>query len=364
MRLLTIGAFARAAGLTVKALRIYADTGLLRPAAVDPESGYRYYRPEQLELARLMARLRRGGMPLRRVRQVCAHWPDDPVAVAGEIARWWSATQAETAAREQLVTSLVAELQTRRTTMTDRPAGFGLRSAVRTDIGRVRTSNEDRAYAGRRLLAVADGAAGPGGAQASSAVIKALAQLDTGPSDAPGTVLADAPGTALADAYRAADDAIRQVGAGTGASPVSTVTALLQVGDRFELVHVGDTRAYRWRGGALTRLTRDDSYVQALVDAGRLDPALALAHRRRALLTQALDGTGTAKPAYAAHRIVAYDRYLLCSDGVWAVVPDDDLAAAVAAGLDPAETVRTVIDLAYQAGAPDNVACVVADVVP
>ncbi|MFV2086230.1 MerR family transcriptional regulator [Micromonospora sp. LOL_021] len=362
MRLLTIGAFARAAGLTVKALRIYADTGLLRPAAVDPESGYRYYRPEQLELARLVARLRHGGMPLRRVRQVCVHWPDDPVAVAGEIARWWSATQAETAAREQLVTSLVAELQTRGATMTDRPAssdrpaGFDLRSAARTDIGRVRTSNEDRAYAGRRLLAVADGAAGPGGSEASAAVIKALAQLDTAPSDAAGT--------ALADAYRAADDAIREMGAGTGASPVSTVTALLQVGDGFELVHVGDTRAYRWRGGELTRLTRDDSYVQALVDAGRLDPALALAHRRRALLTQALDGTGTAKPAYATHRLVAYDRYLLCSDGVWAVVPDDDLVAAVGAGLDPAETVRAVIDLAYRAGAPDNVACLVADVVP
>ncbi|ROO52341.1 serine/threonine protein phosphatase PrpC [Micromonospora sp. Llam0] len=355
MRLLTIGAFARDAGLTVKALRIYADTGLLRPAAVDPESGYRYYRPEQLDLARLVARLRRGGMPLRRIRQVCAHWPDDPSTVAGEIARWWSATQAETAAREQLVTSLVVELRTRRTTMTDQSTGFGLRCAARTDIGRVRTSNEDRAYAGRRLLAVADGAAGPGGSEASAAVIKALARLDTGPWDAPGTV--------LADATRAADDAVRQVGAGTGASPISTVTALLQIGDRFELVHVGDTRAYRWRGGELTRLTRDDSYVQTLVDADRIDPALALAHRQRALLTQALDGTGTAKPAHAAHRLVAYDRYLLCSDGVWAVVPDDDLAA-VAAGLDPTETVRAVIDLADRAGAPDNVACVVADVVP
>ncbi|WP_348775099.1 hypothetical protein [Solwaraspora sp. WMMD791] len=100
------------------------------------------------------------------------------------------------------------------------------------------------------------------------------------------------------------------------------------------------------------------------MDAGRLDPALALAHRQRALLTQALDGTGTVRPAYATHPLAAYDRYLLCSDGVWAVVADDDLAAAVGAGADPAETVRAVLDLADRAGAPDNVACVVADVIP
>ena len=91
MRLLTIGAFGRASGLTVKALRLYADLGLLRPAAVDPDSGYRYYAPDQLELARLVARLRRSGMPLRRIRQVCTHWPDDPDAAAGEITNWWPA---------------------------------------------------------------------------------------------------------------------------------------------------------------------------------------------------------------------------------------------------------------------------------
>ncbi|WP_326550541.1 MerR family transcriptional regulator [Micromonospora sp. NBC_01813] len=353
MRLLTIGAFARAAGLTVKALRIYADLGLLRPAAVDPDSGYRYYDPEQLELARLVATLRRSGMPLRRIRQVCAHWPDGPATVAGEISDWWSATQADVAARQRLVTSLVDELQTRRATMIDQQSGFELHSAARTDIGRVRTSNEDQAYAAGRLVAVADGAAGPGGAAASAAVIRALARLGTDPAQVTGAALA-----------RAADDAVGQVRAQTGKAPVSTLTALLAVGDRFELVHVGDTRAYRCRGGELVQLTRDDSYVQALVDEGRLDPALAQAHRQRALLTQALDGTGGVRPAYATHPLVAYDRYLLCSDGVWAVVPDAVLATAVGAGHDPAQTVRTVIDLAYRAGAPDNVACAVVEVVP
>lgn len=370
MRLLTIGAFARASGLTVKALRIYADLGLLRPAAVHPDSGYRYYHPEQLELARLVARLRRTGMPLRRIRQVCAHWSDDPWQAAAEITTWWSAAQADVALRQRLVASLVEELRTRRTTMTERQAAFELRCAAGTDIGRVRASNEDRAYAGRRLLAVADGAAGPGGAEASAAVISVLAQLDAEPAGA--AVDAGSGGASegvgsrmvLVDATRAADDAVRQVGSSIGRAPVSTLTALLCTGNRFELVQVGDTRAYRWRDGELTQLTRDDSFVQTMVDEGRLDPAQASTHRQRALLTQALDGTGSVRPAFATHPLVAYDRYLLCSDGVWAVVPDDALAAAVATGDDPDQTVRAVIDLANRAGAPDNLACAIVDVVP
>jgi len=263
--------------------------------------------------------------------------------------------------------------------MNEHQAAFELRCAAGTDIGRVRTSNEDRAYAGHRLLAVADGAAGPGGVEASAAVISVLAQLDAEPSGAAVNAGSDGASAGvgsggasegvgsrmvLVDATRAADDAVRQVGSRIGRAPVSTLTALLCTGDRFELVQVGDTRAYRWRDGELTQLTRDDSFVQTMVDEGRLDPAQASTHRQRALLTQALDGTGSVRPAFATHPLVAYDRYLLCSDGVWAVVPDDALAAAVAAGDDPDQAVRAVIDLANRAGAPDNLACAVVDVVP
>src|SRR5450755_807018 len=163
---MTSGAFARASGLSRKALRLYDELGLLRPAQVDPVSQYRYYEPAQLEPARLVAWLRRLGLPLARIRAVST-LPRSQAA-------------AEPASRRELAAFLIGYLSGRDTAMDDGQGTLAVRYAVQSDIGLQREDNEDSAYAGARLLAVADGMGGhAAGEVASAAVIDALRPLDT-----------------------------------------------------------------------------------------------------------------------------------------------------------------------------------------
>jgi PPM family protein phosphatase len=345
VELLTIGAFARAARLSTKALRLYDQLGLLPPAAVDGESGYRFYGPDQLEHARLIASLRRLGMPLARIRVVLGL---AGVAAADEVASYWSEIVAETADRERLATDLVQELKARGEA---RPL---IRAAARADRGLVRPTHEDVAYAGRRLVAVADGVGGPAGARASAAAVDALAVLDA--REVPSAELVAALGAAVVDAERA----VR--GIGDAGEAVTTLTAMLLSADRMALAHIGDTRAYVLRRAVLSRLTVDHTWVQAMVDEGRMSPAEADTHPQRALLVRALTSGGSARPDLSAHDVVPGDRYLLCSDGLTTTASNAAIAAALTAGGGPDEAVDRLIALAYAAGAPDNVACVVADV--
>ncbi|GAA2287622.1 hypothetical protein GCM10010145_39990 [Streptomyces ruber] len=174
MTMLTIGAFARASRLSPKALRLYDELDLLRPARVDPDTGYRYYAAGQLERARLVAWLRRLGMPLARIRQVCAL---DGPAAAREIRAYWARAEAETAARRDLVAFLVDHLSDTSAPSEEDTAMLGLRYAAHSDTGLVRPANQDTAHAGTRVLAVADGF-GSAGASASSAAVEALKVLD------------------------------------------------------------------------------------------------------------------------------------------------------------------------------------------
>ncbi|SBT50038.1 MerR family transcriptional regulator [Micromonospora auratinigra] len=349
MQLLTIGAFARAARLTPKALRLYDGLGLLPPAAVDPHSGYRYYEAAQLDRARLIAALRRAGMPLAEIQGVCRLPAGE---AAGAVDAWWRRVSADTTARGHVVALLVDQLSERSTVM----SGTTFRHAVRCETGAVRESNEDTAYAGDTLLAVADGLRGPGGAAASAAAVDALRPLEL--ADAPAAELL----ATLAEAITTADRTVR--GQATAEhQPATTLTAVLRRGTQLALVHVGDTRAYLLRGGELCRLTQDHTYVQSQVDQGRLTPAEAAAHPQRALLSRAL-GAGTPVEADLALRTaLPGDRYLLCSDGLSAVVGPAALRDTLAAADDPETAVGRLVELAYAAGAPDNVACVVADLV-
>ncbi|MEU8273679.1 MerR family transcriptional regulator [Microbispora bryophytorum] len=353
--LLTIGTFAQAARLSPKALRLYDEVGLLRPAAVDGESGYRYYDPAQLERARLIARLRRLGMPLARIRRVC----DLPVPdAAEEVAAYWRHVTAETEARGRLAAFLVDHLSGRGSAVKDTTTMPGIRYAARSEPGPVRTSNEDVAYAGERLLAVADGMRGPGGDRAAAAAVDALKRLRT-LSALPEDLLG-----ALADAVGDAERAIRDIAASTPAGQVvTTLTALVWSGSRLALVHIGDSRAYLFRDGGLFQITHDHSYVQSLIDEGRLTPEEAVSHPRRSLLVRALTGTGSSLPDLSMHEAVPGDRYLLCTDGLPGVVPVGVLRETLAGPGGPRQVVDELIDRAYAAGAPDNVACVVADVV-
>jgi len=352
VQLLTIGAFARAARLSPKALRLYDELSLLPPAAVDGESGYRFYDPAQLYEARLIAWLRRLGMPLTRIRRVIGL---DRAAAAAEVAAYWAEVVAETSSRERLATFLVDYLEGRGSAMVDTGATLGIRYAARTDTGKVRTSNEDAAYASGRLLAVADGVGGVAGGHASAAAIAALRPLEE--RAVPAAELLNA----LAEAAGEAERAVRNTG-GDGEA-VTTLTAMLWTGSQLGLVHIGDTRAYVFRGGELFQITHDHTWVQSLVDDGRLSSEEAESHPQRSLLVRALTGSGGAEPDLSVHDVVAGDRYLLCSDGLTRVLATGDLVDGLRRGAGPAETVDGLIAVAHERGAPDNIACVVADVV-
>jgi protein phosphatase len=143
----------------------------------------------------------------------------------------------------------------------------------------------------------------------------------------------------------------------------TTLTAMLWSGSQLALVHVGDTRAYLLRDGQLFQITHDHTVVQSLIDQDQLTAEEALSHPERALLLRALDGTQAAVPDLSLHDVRPGDRYLLCSDGLTTVVPAAGIRQVLAGATEPAAAVRQLIDLANSGGGPDNIACVVADLV-
>jgi protein phosphatase len=169
--LVTIGVFARMARLSAKALRLYDELGLLAPAAVDSDSGYRYYRRAQLDRARLIGWLRRLGLPLARIGQLLDLPPEEGAAA---VEAYRAQLLAETAERGRLADFVVDFLTGKETDdMTTE-----MRYAGRSDIGLVRPTNEDAVYAGPRVLAVADGVGGAAGGAASLAAVAALHDRD------------------------------------------------------------------------------------------------------------------------------------------------------------------------------------------
>ncbi|MHC5905990.1 MerR family transcriptional regulator [Streptomyces sp. S6] len=360
MTLLTIGAFARASRLSPKALRLYDELDLLRPVRVDPDTGYRHYAPEQLEQARLVAWLRRLGMPLARIRALRDLPPPD---AAREIRAYWSHVEAETAVRRDLATFLVDHLSTPPTpALRKDTAMLELRHHARSDRGLVRPANQDTAYAGHRLLAVADGY-GEAGGVVSGAAVDALRALDTGRLPAGGVLglLEDA----VTGATEAVRDAVRDSARG-GEGSGTTLTALLWTGSRLALVHIGDSRAYLLRGTGLFRITHDHSVVQSLLDEGRLTQEEAASHPDRLLLLKSLDGgagSTTGTPDLRLHEARPGDRYLLCSDGLTRAVPEDEIRRVLTTATTPDDATRALIDAANTAGGQDNVSCVVADLV-
>lgn len=363
--LVTIGEFARLSRLSAKALRRYDELGLLRPALVDPVNGYRYYDRAQAETARLVAWLRRIGMPLARIAEVVAL---DDGAAAAEIRAYWARVEAETAARRELATFLADHLSAKENAgmsngnRTGRgPATLGIRYAALAHPGAVRASQQDTAYAGARLLAVADGF-GEGGAGASAAAVDALKPAARDAVDA--ADLLSVLHEAAESSARAVHDAVG--GDGVPAESGTTLTALVWTGERLGLVHIGDSRAYVLRGGELFRITHDHTLVQSMIDDGSLTEEEAASHPQRAMLLRALAGgpeASASRPEVRLHDTLPGDRYLLCSDGLSAVVDEADVTRTVIAADGPDAAVSALVALAGDAGAPDNVSCVVADVV-
>lgn len=232
-----------------------------------------------------------------------------------------------------------------------------LRYAVRSDRGLVRNNNEDSVYAGPRLLAIADGMGGhAAGEVASKIVIGTIEPLD---EDRPIADLIGAMRDAVADANAALADSVDHdadlEGMGT------TLTAIRFAGSRIALVHVGDSRAYLMRGGQLSQITHDDTYVQSLVDSGKLTPEEASHHPRKSVILRALTGAEV-EPDISIREARRGDRYLLCSDGLSDVVTASTLLETLSEGT-PQGCADRLIELALRGGGPDNVTCIVADVV-
>jgi protein phosphatase len=231
-----------------------------------------------------------------------------------------------------------------------------LRYAARSDRGLVRSNNQDSVYAGPRLLAVADGMGGhAAGEVASKVVIASLAHVD---DDEPGDDLLGK----LRDAVAAGNGAISELvtsdpdleGMGT------TLTAILFAGNRLGLVHIGDSRAYLLREGTFAQITHDDTFVQSLIDEGRITPDEAATHPQRSLLLRALTGHDF-EPSLTVREARAGDRFLLCSDGLSGVVSMETLDEAIRIP-DPQACADRMIELALKGGGPDNVTVIVADV--
>lgn len=216
--------------------------------------------------------------------------------------------------------------------------------------GLVRPGNEDAAYAGRWLHAVADGMGGHvAGEIASATAITTLADWDTEtePDD-----LADT----LAQAVTAADAAIRQRTEQDHAlrTMSTTLTAMLWSGHAYALAHIGDSRAYQLRGGQMRQLTTDHSYANLV--SGTTPDLLA------PVMSRFLDGRGDRSPDLLLQQARPGDRYLLCSDGLTSVVPAEAIRDALTAVDGRNEVVRQLTALAEAAGGPDNITVIVVDV--
>ncbi|WP_315772348.1 PP2C family protein-serine/threonine phosphatase [Rhodococcoides kroppenstedtii] len=232
-----------------------------------------------------------------------------------------------------------------------------LRYAARSDRGLVRSNNEDSVYAGARLLALADGMGGhAAGEVASQLMIAALAHLD---DDEPGDDL-------LGKLERATREGNATIAEQVEEDPEldgmgTTLTAILFGGRKIGLVHIGDSRAYLLRDDELTQITRDDTFVQSLVDEGRITAEQAHSHPQRSLIMRALTGNEI-EPTLTVREARAGDRYLLCSDGLSDVVSSETIADTLREGENDVCADR-LIELALRSGGPDNVTVVVADVI-
>lgn len=226
-----------------------------------------------------------------------------------------------------------------------------------SDRGLVRGNNEDSAYAGPYLLALADGMGGhAAGEVASQLMVQHLEHLDQEPGAADLLALL---GAAAEDGNVAIDESVsrhpEQEGMGT------TLTALMFNGEEFGMIHVGDSRGYLLRDGSLRQLTVDDTFVQSLVDEGKLNPEDISSHPQKSLILKAYTGRSV-EPHLEMVPAKAGDRVLLCSDGLSDPVTNETIAVALEQG-SPEVAAQRLIELALRSGGPDNITVVVADVV-
>jgi serine/threonine protein phosphatase PrpC len=240
---------------------------------------------------------------------------------------------------------------------------FRLQYAAISDVGRVRKDNQDSGYAGPWLLTVCDGVGGAArGDLASSTAIGQLRRLDEPPGD--GHDAEHRLELVAGALHRASDkigDLVDEEPALSGTS--TTATVALFDGERLALGHVGDSRAYLYRGNEISQLTSDHTFVQSLIDEGRITEEDARTHPHRNLILKALDGVHDVDPDLFTVELAATDRILLCSDGASGSLDNRRLADILSTG-SPDFAAVELVRASLEAGSTDNVTCIVADVVP
>jgi serine/threonine protein phosphatase PrpC len=353
---MAIGEFSERSGLSAKRLRTYAAEGLLAPAAVDPGSGYRYYSPGQLGDARLIDALRRADVPLAAIRAFLRQ-PSPAQLEAWETQLRTDANdrQRALALASHLVAASEDPLFPIANPRSEEKLVTTLRTAGRTDIGRRRENNEDAIVSSDRLVLVADGMGGhPGGEIAANAAARVVPAVFTGRS------VDELEAAVRAANWAIQDHAMAQPGL-EGMGTTICAAGLLTDG-HVALVHVGDSRAYLWREGGLSRLTRDHSVTAGLIERGELREEEAAQHPHYGVLTRAL---GVGPDVEIDRRTLAVeegDRIVVCSDGLFNELSGAEIASAVARDGDVAAIVDSLIDGAIAHGGRDNVSVVVAEV--
>lgn len=237
---------------------------------------------------------------------------------------------------------------------------IAFRFAARSDVGRIRSKNDDSAYAGRYLAVVADGMGGHvGGDVASASAVIDLTHLDhAGHGGDAETVLADEIQNANQNLAKLVQTNPRLGGMGT------TITSLLIDGESVSVAHIGDSRAYRWSPNAgFRQVTTDHTFVQRLIDEGRLRPEEAESHPHKNVLMRVL-GDVDASPELEVQTITPEvgERWLLCSDGLNAVVNSQTIESIISSTDDLNQIVNSLVELTLDRGAPDNVTVIVAEV--
>ena len=233
--------------------------------------------------------------------------------------------------------------------------------AWRSEVGLQREGNEDSGFVSPNILAVADGMGGYiGGEIASRTVITKLAELN--PILSNPELDHESREDLLRTSIASMDSAIAEIGAqrpelvGMG----TTLTSISLFNNYVLLLHVGDSRAYRIRGKKIEQISHDHTVVQELVDQGRLTLDEIADHPQRSFLTQAIMGKENLTPILVAYPALKGDKYLVCSDGLTAVVDEGKIAQALQEDLQSA--VNTLVDLTYKNGAPDNVTVIATEI--
>ncbi|MCL2783986.1 MAG: protein phosphatase 2C domain-containing protein [Propionibacteriaceae bacterium] len=234
-----------------------------------------------------------------------------------------------------------------------------LRPIAHSEIGLVRKTNQDSGFVSTSMLLVADGMGGAAaGDLASASVVRDLRLVNEEP-----VAGEEALQTWKEAVHRANMDLALMIAShpkldGMG----TTICGGIFDGSCMNIVHIGDSRCYLYSEGELVRVTHDHSYIQSLIDDGKIDEKAAMTHPHRSLLLRVLNGQPEIKPDYLSVELSAGDRIMFCSDGLCGIVPDSGIAAAMKFP-ELSQVMDALIDLAHLAGGTDNITVIVADVV-